>query len=91
MNPDFIRQIPSYSAFKKLENLELERFIFPKDNGKYMLDLTEANRQILVSAGIKNENMDISDICTCCNCEDLHSHRATGGKRGNLALIIQIV
>ena len=82
---------PVINEFKKLDGLEIERFIFPKGNGKYMLDLTEANRQILVSAGIKNENMDISDICTCCNCEDLHSHRATGGKRGNLALIIQMV
>ena len=56
-----------------------------------MLDLAEANRQILTLAGIKNENIDVSDICTCCNAKDLHSHRATGGKRGNLALIIQMV
>ena len=82
---------PVINEFKKLENLELERFIFPKDNGKYMLDLAEANRQILTLAGIKNENIDVSDICTCCNAKDLHSHRATGGKRGNLPLIIQMV
>ena len=82
---------PVINEFKKLEGLEFDKFIIPKEKGKYMLDLAEANRQILVSAGIKNENIDVGDLCTCCNCKDLHSHRATGGKRGNLALIIQMV
>ena len=82
---------PVINEFKKLEGLEFDKFIIPKEKGKYMLDLAEANRQILTLAGIKNENIDVSDICTCCNAKDLHSHRATGGKRGNLALIIQMV
>jgi copper oxidase (laccase) domain-containing protein len=56
-----------------------------------MLDLVEANRQILINSGILPENIDCSDICTCCNCDDMHSHRATGGKRGNLAAIIELI
>ncbi len=81
---------PVYNEFKKLEYLDLSKIFTPKQNGRFMLDLVEANRQILISAGILPQNMDISDICTCCNSELLHSHRATGGKRGNLAAIIEL-
>ena len=56
-----------------------------------MLNLVRANKNILLSAGIKEDNIDISDVCTCCNSTELHSHRATGGKRGSLAAIIELV
>ena len=81
---------PVFDSFKTLNYLDFDKVFTPKDDGKYMLDLVEANRQILISAGISPDNMDISDICTCCNCLELHSHRATNGKRGNLAAIIEL-
>ncbi len=62
-----------------------------RDENHFMLNLVAANKNILLSAGIKEENIDISDICTCCNANELHSHRATGGKRGNLAAIIELI
>ena len=62
-----------------------------KDENHFMLNLAQANKNILISAGIKEDNIDISDICTCCNSCELHSHRATGGKRGNLAAIIELI
>lgn len=62
-----------------------------RDDNHFMLNLVAANKNILISAGIKEENIDISDICTCCNADKLHSHRATGGKRGNLAAIIELI
>ncbi|MBQ6885569.1 MAG: peptidoglycan editing factor PgeF [Clostridia bacterium] len=62
-----------------------------KDENHFMLNLVNANKNILISAGIKEENIDVSDICTCCNSDKLHSHRATGGKRGNLAAIIELI
>ncbi len=62
-----------------------------RDENHFMLNLVQANKNILISVGIKEENIDISDICTCCNSEELHSHRATGGKRGNLAAIIELI
>ena len=82
---------PCAENFLKLEGLDSEKFVFPKENGKYMLDLTEANRQILIHSGISPDNIDVSDICTCCNCKELHSHRATHGQRGNLAMIIEMI
>ncbi len=62
-----------------------------RDQNHFMLNLVQANKNILLSAGIKEENIDTSDICTCCNASWLHSHRATGGKRGNLAAIIELI
>lgn len=62
-----------------------------RDENHFMLNLAQANKNILLSAGIREENIDISDVCTCCNAEELHSHRATGGKRGNLAAIIELI
>ena len=60
-----------------------------KDN-KYYLDLPLINKNILLSAGVKEENIYISDLCTCCNNELLHSHRATNGKRGLMGHFIGI-
>ncbi len=81
---------PVYSAMKAIDYMPLEKIFKIKPNGKYMLDLREANRQILIHAGIPPENIDVADICTNCNSEHLHSHRATGGRRGNLGLIISL-
>ncbi len=82
---------PVINEFKKIPYLSLSNIVFPKENGKYMLDLKEANRQILINSGISPDNIDVADLCTCCNSEELHSHRATGGKRGNLAAIIELI
>lgn len=82
---------PVYNEFIKIPFLKLDKILIPKENGRYMLNLVEANRQILIYSGINSENIDCSDICTCCNAEEMHSHRATGGKRGNLAAIIELI
>ncbi len=81
---------PVLNEFKTLEYLNLQTIFFPKENGKYMLDLWEANAQILESIGIKRENIEITDICTNCQSKYFHSHRATGGKRGVNGLIMEL-
>jgi copper oxidase (laccase) domain-containing protein len=50
-----------------------------------MLDLLEANRQILAAAGVPQKNITLSDLCTCCNSDLLWSHRATKGHRGTMS------
>lgn len=45
---------------------------------KYRLDLSEANRALLVSAGIRSENMVVSDYCTACHPELFYSYRRDG-------------
>lgn len=79
---------PVYEAFSNIPYINKDDIFSPLGSGKYMLDLKTANKLILEKAGIKPENIDIADICTCCNHELLHSHRYTNGKRGNLGLII---
>lgn len=58
--------------------------------GKYQLDLWLANLAVLRSAGIPLKNISVTDICSCCNAPYLFSHRATGGKRGNLAAFLML-
>ena len=82
---------PCADNFYALKDLDSSHFVFPKDNGKYMIDLLETNRQILVAAGVKNENITVSDVCTNCNSELLWSHRATNGKRGTMSAFMCIV
>ena len=65
-----------------------DQFIIDDHNGKYHLDLWDANRQILLDSGILPEHMAMPDICTCCNPKLMWSHRHTGGQRGSLAALI---
>lgn len=81
---------PCADNFYALSDLDSSRFVFPKENGKYMIDLIETNRQILVAAGVKNENITVSDVCTNCNSELLWSHRATKGRRGTMSAFMCI-
>ena len=63
---------------------------YRKENGKYQLDLREACRQNFLRAGVPAENIAVSDLCTACNKDLLFSHRATAGKRGNIAAVVFI-
>ena len=57
---------------------------------KFRLDLHRANVVNLLGAGIKEENIGVTDICTCCNPELLFSHRASKGQRGGLCGFLEI-
>lgn len=63
---------------------------YKKENGKYQLDLWKANEIILLEAGVKREHLAVTNLCTCCNSEELFSHRASQGKRGNLAAFLAL-
>lgn len=63
---------------------------YKKENGKYQLNLWEANRCILMDAGIPKEQISMPNLCTCCNPDFLFSHRASQGKRGNLGAFLGI-
>lgn len=65
-----------------------DKLVIAKGNGKYQLDLWQANVEVMLEAGIPRENITITDVCTCCNPEYLFSHRASEGKRGNLGAFL---
>ena len=75
---------------KAFEEKYWEKLFYKKKNGKYQLDLWEANHIIFLEAGIKEEHISMPGICTCCNPEFLFSHRASHGRRGNLAAFLGI-
>ncbi len=62
-----------------------------KGNGKYQLDLWRANEIVLMEAGVKKERISTTQACTCCHCDLLFSHRASKGRRGNLAALLSII
>ncbi len=59
-----------------------------KENGKYMADLQEWNRQSLLEAGLLPQNIYSSEICTECNKELFFSYRAESGKTGRMGVTI---
>ncbi|MGN1147819.1 MAG: peptidoglycan editing factor PgeF [Lachnospiraceae bacterium] len=61
-----------------------------KASGKYQLDLWKANEQVFLQAGLTEEQISVTDICTCCNSSLLFSHRASHGKRGNLGAFLML-
>lgn len=79
-----------YDEFVKAGNLNLGKIMTDKGNGKYMADLLETNKQILISSGIPENNIIISDVCTKCNSDLLWSHRATNGHRGTMCAFMCI-
>lgn len=48
-------------------------------NGKYHINIWEANRLSLIQAGVKPENIEVSGICTRCNKDRFYSFRGDGG------------
>lgn len=61
-----------------------------KPDGKFLLNLWRANEIVLLGAGVKADNIQITDICTHCNPDYLFSHRTMGNERGNLAAFLSI-
>lgn len=81
--------MPVYNEFENLP-ISLDGVLVPSSPEHFMLDLRLANKRILQGSGVREENIEISDICTCCNSDFMFSHRSAGAKRGNLAAIISL-
>lgn len=63
---------------------------YKKENGKYQLNLWYANFRVFRDAGVPNERIEVTDVCTCCNPKLLFSHRASKGRRGNLGAFMML-
>lgn len=61
------------------------------NNGeKYFLNLWEANRRVLLQAGVTAEHIAVSGLCSMCRQDLFFSHRASGEKRGSMAGLIML-
>ena len=67
------------------------RMLTPKKDRKFFLDLWEANRKVLLEAGVREDHLSVTDICTRCNPELLFSHRWSAEKRGNLCAFLSLI
>jgi YfiH family protein len=68
------------------ENFHFEHINFRA--GKYFLDLKSANYKILLDAGVKESNIQVSKLCTFEHSYLLHSYRRDGEKSGRAVGII---
>lgn len=75
---------------KAFASKDWEKLFYQKENGKYQLNLWKANWFIFLENGILPEHISMPGLCTCCNPDFLFSHRASKGKRGNLAAFLGI-
>lgn len=75
---------------KQFDHSLWEQLFYEKPNGKYQLDLWKANEEVFLEAGILPEHIKVTNLCTNCNPDMLFSHRASHGKRGNLAAFLEL-
>lgn len=67
-----------------------QKYVTEKNNGKFMVDLWQANKDILLECGIQNENIDISELCTICHSDVLYSYRAHKEATGRMGAFISL-
>ncbi len=67
-----------------------EKLLYQTSAEKYQLNLWYANDIIFREAGVPREQIEVTDVCTCCNPEILFSHRASKGMRGNLGAFLML-
>ncbi|MBO5487649.1 MAG: peptidoglycan editing factor PgeF [Eubacterium sp.] len=75
---------------KEFDEKHWKEILLKKSEEKFQLDLWRANEIILQEAGVPENQIETSGLCTCCHPEELFSHRASHGKRGNLAGVITL-
>lgn len=67
-----------------------EQILVPYPNGKYRLFLWNAIKLTLRQAGVLDDNILVTDICTKCNPDLLFSHRVHHEERGNLCAFLSL-
>lgn len=74
---------------KNIQNIQ--DAITAKQNNKYHIDLWAVNKKSLMEAGVPENNITISSLCTVCNQQEFFSHRGQNGIRGTLAAVMELV
>ncbi len=63
---------------------------FDKRGDKYMLDLPYINREQLLSIGVDERNIELSNICTSCRVDNFFSYRKENGCSGRFMSMIGV-
>ena len=80
---------PVYEAFCRVPVFD-EGCYTAHPNEKYHINLQEVNRRWMLRAGLRPEQITVTDLCTKCRPDVFWSHRITGDARGSLAAFIAI-
>lgn len=72
------------SAFAERFGSDASFISWDEEKQKYRIDLWACNKQSLIQAGVLEEHVTVSGLCTCCLHELFFSHRHTKGHRGTL-------
>jgi len=72
-----------------------ERWSFAPDlggevDGKWHVDLGEANRRQLIEAGVPRGQIATAGMCTACHSEEFFSHRAQAGRAGRFGAVVAL-
>ena len=57
---------------------------------KFNINLWNANKKLLLDAGVRESNISVIDLCTCCN-DYFYSYRRDGKGTGRMAAVIEII
>lgn len=68
-----------------------EELITPVDKGHWRLNLWEANRRMLLDAGLKPGHVSMAGLCTFCRDDLFFSYRAADGPTGRMAALISLL
>lgn len=66
------------------------KVLTPDGSNHYRLDLPRANYLELLAAGLRPENIELANLCTCCLSDTFFSYRATGGPTGRQAALLSL-
>ncbi|MFB1081188.1 peptidoglycan editing factor PgeF [Jeotgalibacillus sp. JSM ZJ347] len=58
------------------------------EENQYKLNLQELNKQLLILSGVKEQNIEMSGMCTSCHKDLFFSHRRDNGKTGRMSAVI---
>ncbi len=67
-----------------------QELLKPAGPDRWLLDLWETNRKVLLDAGIKPEHITAARLCTACRTDLFFSYRVEQGKTGRMASLIMI-
>lgn len=66
------------------------KYVSFKDDS-YFVDLWQENKSQILNCGIKQYNIDLSNLCTMCSCELFYSYRKEKGITGRMGTFIQMI
>ena len=74
-----------------LMSIDASKYIVhDKEKNKYYPDIVQINKEVLLSKGVKEEHIQLADVCTNENIDLFFSHRGHHGKRGSQAAVMQL-